>query len=361
LILEPSGWRLRSRSKVRPMDFRTGTLRLDEAKRSAKEWLARLADDPVTSRRGGGTLEALAAIYLKTPKRTQDDVAADNVSRLKTVCRAVFGRELAAVTCRQVGPEFWEAYQRVALAKKKLAFDLVTRRRENIAINSAVRAARCLFLPALVRVYRAEGLDVRQDAGSVVMLPEPYVPPSAVNDAALRSAWVELKEEDPWLWATIGLARFAGLRRDEIAFAKLGWIEQESGAVFIALRDRPEDGWWTKTGKPYRAQVINLELANWLLARDKTENTRIIPAPERENERARWFEKQPQAWLRTHGVPNAGKPLHRLRGLYADEIARLTADAVTARLAALRAAQEALGHTSAETTQNHYLDLNALR
>jgi hypothetical protein len=31
--------------------------------------------------------------------------------------------------------------------------------------NAAVRAARCLFLPALLRAYRAAALDVRADAG----------------------------------------------------------------------------------------------------------------------------------------------------------------------------------------------------
>jgi hypothetical protein len=51
----------------------------------------------------------------------------------------------------------------------------------------------------------------------------------------------------------------------------------------------------------------------------------------------------------------ARKPLHRLRGLYADEVAKITVDAVTARLAAIKAAQEALGHTTSKTTEGHYL------
>jgi integrase len=33
----------------------------------------------------------------------------------------------------------------------------------------------------------------------------------------------------------------------------------------------------------------------------------------------------------------------------------LTADAVTARLAGVKAAQEALGHTTSATTERHYL------
>lgn len=359
LLFEPSGWRLRSRSKSHPANFRTGTTNTVEAKRRAKEWLQRRADDPVTSRRGGGTLEAVAAIYLATPKRTKDGVAADNVSRLKSICKNLLGKELGLVTCRQIGPEFWEAYQRKALGK--LPFDLTTRRRENIAINSAVRAARCLFLPALLRVYRAEGLDVRPDAGTAVMLPEPYVPPTIVDRDELLKAWRKLKAPSPWLWATIGIARFAGLRRDEIAAAKGSWVEERSGAVFITLRDRPEDEWWTKTGKPYSAQVIDPDLCEWLLARkNETPAELLIPAPVEPNERARWFERVPQTWLKAHGVP-PGKPLHRMRGLYADHIATLTQDAVAARLAAIRAAQKSLGHTTSATTEAHYLTPDELR
>lgn len=51
----------------------------------------------------------------------------------------------------------------------------------------------------------------------------------------------------------------------------------------------------------------------------------------------------------------AKKPLHRLRGLYADEVARLTQDAVAARLAGVKAAASALGHTNTATTERSYL------
>lgn len=70
--------------------------------------------------------------------------------------------------------------------------------------------------------------------------------------------------------------------------------------------------------------------------------------------RYRWFERVPQEWLRKF-TGTAKKPLHRLRGLYADEVAKLTQDAVAARLAGVKAASQALGHTNTATTQNSYL------
>ena len=166
--------------------------------------------------------------------------------------------------------------------------------------------------------------------------------------------WHTLDAQDMALWLTIGLARFAGLRRDEIANCRIGWIEKLNGAVSVSLRDRPEEKFWTKTGKPYRALVINSELANYLSAiADFGDPVGwIVPIPA--VERARWFERTPQAWLRKHGVTSQ-KPLHRLRGLYADAVAELTRDSVAARLAGIKAAQDALGHTSSAVTESHYL------
>lgn len=50
------------------------------------------------------------------------------------------------------------------------------------------------------------------------------------------------------------------------------------------------------------------------------------------NQFARWLGREPQKWLRPF-VPGAGKPLHRLRGLYADQIKRETEQAMLARMA----------------------------
>ena len=352
------GWRMRSRSKTHPVDFWTGTTNLSEAKTRAKEFLEKNASGWKPGR-GGGSLEDLAALYLETPKRTKSNVAKDNVSRLRTVCRVALGKELVAVTCREVGPDLWQRYQRAALEAEGLKFDLATRYRQNIAVNSAVRVARCLFLPAMVRVYRGAGLDCRTDAGEAVMLPEPYLPPSKVDDASLLEAWRALEESEPALWLVIGLARFAGLRREEIAALRAGWVEVDGALVRIGLRDRPDEKWWTKTGKPYRAEVVEAGLARHLaaFAAVSPADALLVTAPGTV-ERSRWFERVPQQWLHAHGVA-ALKPLHRLRGLYADQVATLTRDAIAARLAGIRAAQESLGHTSSATTEAHYLTPDA--
>ena len=196
---------------------------------------------------------------------------------------------------------------------------------------------------------KVDGLGVNADAARSTLLPEPWLPPPAVDEAALLSAWRELQSGSP-LWLALGLARFAGLRRDEISAMQRGWIVQRGSTVLVELRDRPEDGWWTKTGKPYLAPVIDGDLAAALIAAPPGA---IIQTPP-DITRDVWFLRTPQRWLKARGI-TAHKPLHRLRGLYADDVARVTADAVAARLAGVSAAQAALGHTSSDTTERHYL------
>lgn len=364
LLWEPSGWRLRSKSKTHPADFRTGKTNLALAKTAAKEWLRRHDDDPALGpKKGGGTLERMADIYVKSDnKRVRPNTAKDNLSRLRTICRAVYGKELVHVTCRQLGPEFWKQYQKAALERHGLPFSYSTRYRENIAINAQVKNAKSLLTDVLIREYRANGLDVPEDAGVCAHLAEPKLPPVKVDDVEIVKLWSELEGVDIRLWLAIGLARFAGLRRTEIQFARVGWIERKDEHVTILLRDRQEEKFWTKTGETYRARVIDPKLAEYLeaLAQLHPPEAYIVPDPTTGNERERWFQRVPQKWVHDRGVA-AKKPLHRLRGLYADHLAKLTEDEVAARLAGIRAAKEALGHTSSKTTERHYLTPDALR
>ncbi len=151
------------------------------------------------------------------------------------------------------------------------------------------------------------------------------------------------------LWLAIGLARFAGLRRSEIEAATGEWIIERDGQAFVDLRDR-EGEFLTKTGRHYRAVVIDSELARALLAVPKANP--IVEPPV--IDRHRWFERDLAAWCKPF-TGTAKKPLHRLRGLYADDVAKLTEDAVLARLEGIKEASRALGHTTTKTTLNHYL------
>lgn len=347
--MEGGAYRLRSRAKGRTVNFRTGTSNLHEAKRRAKEYLIQRANDPIHSRKGGGTLEALITVYRATPKPISERSQGTVISRMRSVGRVVTGKECDKIGCREIGPAFWQAYLKKKVEGLGRPFEYATRHIENPRINAAVRSACGLFTPALISTYRAAGLSVSDDAARSTLLPEPWLPPSPVDEDAILKAWRTLDHSSP-LWLALGLARFAGLRRDEISAMQRGWIVQRGSTVLVELRDRPEDGWWTKTGKPYLAPVIDGDLAAALIAAPPGA---IIQTPP-DITRDVWFLRTPQRWLKQHGI-TAHKPLHRLRGLYADDVARVTADAVAARLAGVSAAQAALGHTSSDTTERHYL------
>lgn len=336
-------WRIRSRSKTHPLDVSLGIADLRVAKREA----LKILEGTTKARPSAVTLEDLVSIYLATPKRTTDYAASVNVSRLRSLIRTVKRAELAEVSISELGPDLWTAYQ---AHKQGGKLDLTTRNPANVAINSAIRQARAIIAQKLHPAYKSAGVKLPDDALAVTWLPEPkrlIKPPAA--DAAMIEAWRELPRGP--LWFAIGLARFAGLRCAEIAAARTSWLLVEGKGVSVELRDRPEHGFYSKTGEEYTAPILDCELAAEL---QTLPDGKIIDAS------PRWFKRTPQSWARQF-TGAAKKPLHRLRGLYADDLAAVTRNAVLARLEGVKAAASALGHTNDATTRQHYLSSDALR
>jgi hypothetical protein len=256
-------WRIRSRRKGRSITKSLKVSNLTEAREEAKKWIA-AAEEGRWTREGKGSLETLAAVYLATPKRVSAKATTTNVSRLRTVVRVALGKELSETSAAVVGPDLWAAYYREALKKYDRKLDYTTRAAENARLNAAVRAARSMFLPKYAKPYAEEGIYLNADAAKAALLPEPWLPRPEAKDVDLVDVWPTWRKSDPALWLAVGLARFAGLRRDEIWHCRRTWIEDRDGTVFVVLRDRPEEKWQTKTGRPYRALVLNAELAAFL-------------------------------------------------------------------------------------------------
>lgn len=348
------GWRLRSRVRGNEIDWHFPPCTPDKAREAA---LARFAGAaPAKTTRGIPSLEDVAEVYLAMPKRAGERSAYNNVTRLRAVVRLALGKELGRVLVTSVGPKLWNAFY---AAKQGGKLDLATRRPENVAHNSAVRCASSLFIPRLRPLYAEQGIEIPADATLIQWLPEmKTVKPPAKGDDLLK-AW-RLHRGTP-LYYAVGLARFAGLRQQEAAACRRGWIVRDGNAVYVELRDRPEEGFATKTGEIYQALVINDEFAADLLA---LAPGFIVQVPEYstagaiakniKTSRGHWFHTYPQQFLKPF-TGRAQKPFHRLRGLYADDVKKLTQDAVAAHLAGVKAASEALGHTSTATTKHSYL------
>jgi hypothetical protein len=342
LMMHNGVWRMRSRSKDFCVSFSTGTTDLAMARARCRAYLDA---NPVREDTTRGTLEEVARVYMSVPKKCQDATAEANISRLRSVVAAAYGSALDSVRV-SVLPDLWHQY--VARRQGREVADYSSRARINLAINSAMRQAASIFRPKLHSHYRKAGISLPPDASAVEYLPAVILKPAKADDAALIAAWEALACVDREMWLAIGLARFAGLRLAEILQCRGKWIVARTGGAVVELEDREEDGVRTKTGRAYSAIIMHRGLAEYLLAVEP--DALVITRPNA----ARWLGREPQDWLRPF-TGSASKPLHRLRGLYLDQVRRETEQAILARQAGIQAAANAAGHTTTETTERHYL------
>lgn len=346
LTMDHGVWRLRSRSRHHDVNFSTGTSDLVEAKRRAKSYLDERQAGRVVQRTKQSAAD-LVEVYKSLPKRAGVRAVKLNITLLRAIVRDALGKALEETRVHELNHKLWSAYMAF---RQGGTLDLSTRRRENISINSAVKCACSMFIPRLRPLYRERGINLPEDITQVQWLPVIRPTPCKVDDVALQMAWAGLKIVNFPMWMTIGLARFAGLRRKEVMHFRGDWLEEWRGQFVIVMKDRPEQGFLSKTGREYRVHILHPELLAELRKVPADQHAVETPIESREE----WFERYPQEWLK----PLAGgakKPLHRLRGLYADQLAAMTEDAQAAKLAGIKAASEALGHTTTKTTTDHYL------
>lgn len=315
--------------------------------KQAKEALRKDLEKGETKRRAdsAATLEQVVKAYEAMPKRSGKKASSVNIGRLRGIVRLVLGKELDKVALSAAGPKLWEAYQ---AARQGGKLDLSTRGPEHYAINSAVKGALKLFARKLRPKYLDAGITIPENVRDVEMLKEMTLPRAPVKDAELKQEWAKLKDTDKAKWRAVGLARFAGMRQQEIQAIHREWIVMHEGVVFALLQDRPEKLFLHKTGSMYRAPIINSELAADLLTAG--EGPLVVPETTCPS---MWFGREPQAWVKR--FTKARKPLHRLRGLYADDVKKMNEQAELAHQKGLQAAAAALGHgRNTATTEKHY-------
>jgi integrase len=344
LVLEHGkGWRLRSRSIHRRVDFFTGTTNKATARKLAREHLETLkSGKPLPTTK---TLADVVECYRSMAKRAGAVTEKLNVRMLTHVVRTVTGRELRMVHLHEIGPEMWSKYQAMRQGMNRV--DLATRRTCHISINSALRAAVSIFIPKLRPQYARAGLDIPADACSVQWLQQPRHNPGTFPEDVMEAAWALLADRP--LWFALALARFAGLRKEEITACRGKWLVQHEGVWCIELRDRQKDGFFTKTGAHYFAMITHPALIE---AMQSVPSEELAVSSALKN-RTNWLDRAPQRWLRQFMDDDISKPLHRLRAAYLTSIRR---DAlIRMQGQAVKEAASAGGHTSTNTTSRHYL------
>lgn len=360
-------WRVRKRTKDIKVDFSTSLLDFDEAKKWAHEKLS--SQDTVKQRRRGGdaTLQEVVDAYRAMPKRCSEDTTEANIQRFTKIVQEAWGkppakgetgaqrlaraREALAQTSSANLPSLWEDY---AAKRQGGKLDLSTRTHLNRGINSALRMASSLFHEGLEVRYEKAGIKL--DFAAIRSVPWLPVIPSKLPKLEqedidkLMEALPKLKETDRPMWRAIMIARYAGLRSREVSGAHRSWLIQNSaGAWCFEVRDRPEEGWWHKTGEDYTAPIMSLELVEDL--KECPADGPLVPV---DGSRDHFFRKTCNRWLRQF-IPRPNKGMHRLRALYAETLAAATEKAVLAEQAGIEAAQKALGHTTSKTTTTSYL------
>lgn len=345
-------WRVRKRTKDINVDVSLGVVQLKDAEEAARKLLGKDQEKRTRLRSGGATFTEIANAYKKMPKRCSADVADANVDRWEKIVEVAWGKSMDDLRSSQLTGRLWEDYAAVRQGGK---LDLSTRRHENRGINAAIRMAVSIFHKGLEEGYRRAGVMLDFEAIRRVQW-LPIIPsklPVLVQEArtSLMEALPALKTSNLPMWRAVMIARFAGLRSNEISAARKSWLAQNAaGAWCFEVRDRPEENWWHKTGEDYRAPILSAELVEDLLALPDGDG-HLVPV---KGSRDHFFKRQCNNWLRQF-IPRPNKGMHRLRALYAEALKDATANAVLAQQAGIEAAQKALGHTTSTTTKNSYL------
>jgi hypothetical protein len=346
LVLElGKGWRMRSRSIHRRVDYFTGTLNKAVARRLCLAHLAELkTGKPRPTTR---TLEDVVACYHTMAKRAGMATEKLNIRSLRQVVQAVTGKDLRHYYLHDLGPDLWAKYQAIKQGLPRV--DLSIRRAAHTSINTTVRAAVSMFIPKLRPGYERAGLTIPTNTCSVQWLQTLKRRPAGFREAEMLDAWAGLTDQRA-LWFAVALARFAGLRKEEIGGCRGGWLVRHDGVWCLEIRDRESEGWYTKTGAHYFAMITHPALIEALQA--VPPDDLVIGAI---SNRTNWLDRGPQQWLR----PFMGtreeiyRPLHRLRAAYLASIQREAL--IEMQQAATRKASAQAGHTQTTTTSRHYL------
>lgn len=344
LVKDRVGFRLRSRTASHPINFCTGTFNLALAKKRAKEHLEKSLTQhtPLTTRTAHDLVEAYKLLSKRAGIRTEKY----NIQRFTFVLKTVLGRPLKSIRIHEITPKVWMEF--MAISQRLARPDLSTRRPEHTTINTAVRSARSLLIESLREGYREMGIQMPA-AGKIQWLQEVKTPPRTFQEKEMLAAWQALKADDPIRW-TVAIARFAGLRKAEVAACRGGWLIDSDGVWCLEVKDRPEEGYYCKTGVAGLAPILNAELIEHLKAIPPDDLVVKIDGC-----RANWFDRVPQGWLRTYMGTKAeiAKPLHRLRAAYLAAVKKT--EMMRMQSEALRITAAAARHTSDRTTRKHYL------
>jgi integrase len=228
--------------------------------------------------------------------------------------------------------------------------------RAKVSINSTVACARSMFGDQYLGLYKGLRLpDVAAFRKAVPFLPEDpdYVKFVAIPRAtidAMESEIRSLRDTRPDLYLGYLLAVRCGMRRGEIANARLEWIEEWPGTRESVINIKPRSCAEYRFRPKYSARAVAIE--PWVLKEvlalggAKRPTDLLLPGTSKTGI-FKALKNELSKLVRKHVGEDRSKTLHELRGQFLSEITAVHG---------IEEAQRQAGHRDMRTTKTRYVD-----
>jgi integrase len=337
----------------------TQTPNRKKAERRAKVYFDALRDgcveaaDMLANRRGG-TIPTIAAVvnYYMMEATCRRATAVENANCLLLILNELYNgdvtkRKSSILTGKVISD--WEKLRHSQVSGVK-AMHSAKR-----TIFSTVRKAKSVFTKRMQQRYldAAMHIDVKSFLARSVEN-GPSVRYKAPKDKSLAprtfKASEKLRREDPQAFICLLLAMQAGLRKSEIANARLSWLEDH------VIHVQPDGEYDTKNSHEREVPVNGdtyktlIELLGEKMSSDYAKHSDEYILSGNKTERTDLVFRRLNKWLADLGWTHSDKRTHELRKWYGSQVSKL---------GGLHAAQHLLGHMDYSTTDRYYADPGA--
>ena len=285
------------------------------------------------------TISDLLDLYEQLPS-VKADTRTKNMAKLKLILK-----ETETPLTSQVNALTGRIISRFERQRHKAATDVPSLHTAQRTVAATVRQGRSVFCKRMLQLYRDEGFNIDvSDFMSRSVKEGPTVKYKAPKNGLPAKTYVsskKLKEDDPEAYKVFIFFWFAGMRKNEVAHAKVSWLGDHS------IHIQPDGDFDTKNSydrEIFFPEGIWTELmeligdqTDYILKGTKTERTDKV------------FRRL-NAWLTDQGWVHTCKRGHELRKVYGSTVSKI---------AGIQAAQQQLGHMNIKTTDTFYSDIES--
>tara|TARA_B100000073_G_scaffold284298_1_gene245529 strand:+ start:511 stop:1578 length:1068 start_codon:yes stop_codon:yes gene_type:complete len=232
--------------------------------------------------------------------------------------------------------------------RHKQANGVLELRTAKTTVASTVRQAKSIFSKKMMQRYADEGLvlDVKEFKGRSVEQ-GPRARFKAPKDKGLYARTLEaskkLRTDDPEAYKAYLCGYFAGMRKGEVANAKMSFFTDH------AIEIVPHGDWQPKNGEERTVPIHQDIWAIFMeLTEGKSEDDYLLSGCD--TERLENVFRRLNAWLGEQGWNHSSKKFHELRKAYGSAVLKQ---------GGISAAQHLLGHKDISTTDRYYTDLES--